>query len=155
MVTWSWKQICLNWMSWEQITFKLPNSLLECFTPVFLNHFSAVIVALLAREWPGQVGVCVSGQGYQHFSKGAGSVFAMLPLSSVANVKFRGICGLLPFAGCNDKGCCKRTCVSCRDSDCKITLGESAAPLLLSVPVVTHSEQKSLVFWKPPVCLCP
>lgn len=77
---------------------------------------------------------------------GAGSILEILPLSSVVNVKFRGSCGLLLFAGCRDKEHCKRTCVSCRGSDCKISLVENAAPLLLSAPIVTHSEQKPLVF---------
>lgn len=77
---------------------------------------------------------------------GAGSVLDILPLSSVVNVEFRGSCGLLPFAGCKDKGSCKRPRVPCRGSDCEISLGESAAPLLLSAPIVTHAEQKPLVF---------
>lgn len=76
----------------------------------------------------------------------AGASLEILSHSSVENVKLGGICGLLPFAGCKDKGCCKKTRVEHRGSKCKIGLGESAAPLLLSVPIVAHSEQKPLVF---------
>lgn len=76
----------------------------------------------------------------------AGTGSEILPLGSAENVKFGGSCGPLPFAGCEDKGCCERTRVARRGSDCKRGLGESAAPLLLSAPIVARTGQKPLVF---------
>jgi len=90
--------------------------------------------------------VCASGQGCQHIWMDAGTGLETLPLSSGENLKFGGSCGPLPFAGCNVKGCCERTRVARRGSGCKMGLGESAAPLLLSAPIVAHTGQKPLSF---------
>lgn len=76
----------------------------------------------------------------------SGTSLEILLPSSVENAILGRSCGLLPFAGCKDKGCCKRTRVEHRGSNCKTGLGESAASLLLSVSIVAHTEQKPLVF---------
>lgn len=137
------------------------NSPSECFSPVFLDYFSNCYPLWLRLTVVYECHVAQIGQhgcfwkAMSPHLNGCWHQLRNFATSSVGNVKFWGNRGPLPFASCKDKECCKRTRVACRGSDCKIGLGESAAPLLLSAPIVAHTGQKALVFWKPPDCLSP